>query len=489
MDLLNQKLVLFWSEIDREWKCLDDRCSHRFAPLSEGRVANSCLECAYHGWSFNGDGKCQGVPQAKAGSTGRQVQGYPVRLVNTMLFVWADPVSYESIGKLIAIPTLPVLEKSIESFGDSLCFMRDLPYGYELLGENLLDLSHLPFSHHGVGGLKRDLGVELKFKMLSTSQKSPDAPLYEAELENAATSDPIWLGFSRPIPSEARLNLGFYDPCHVRYTRQTVPGDDSQNSYVILYLCPTAANASRVFLFNVSPFLFPPSPVRGGWKARLQSWTSPAAIKKRLISAITARKFTPLHAHMISHSIFDGDGIFLHKQGDRMQRASLTYKDYDTPSSADVMVNAFRRFANAAGQKTRSVGLDTLAEAIAPTTGYQDNLPRSQMLDRYESHTKHCPICLAGLRQARNKKRRLEILRTALVGALGASSMTLLGAMASLLLWSPASVKGPATVTKVAAAALACSLGGSLSISRGKRQAQAEIDRFYFEDYIHADKN
>lgn len=88
VDLLNKKLVVFWSESEKEWKCLDDRCSHRFAPLSEGRVLkNGCLQCAYHGWEFDGQGKNVKVPQSKTGTGGRNVPGYPIRVQASMIFV------------------------------------------------------------------------------------------------------------------------------------------------------------------------------------------------------------------------------------------------------------------------------------------------------------------------------------------------------------------------------------------------------------------
>ncbi len=41
-------------------------CPHRLAPLSEGRIdEQGCLQCCYHGWSFNGDGSCARIPQAQ----------------------------------------------------------------------------------------------------------------------------------------------------------------------------------------------------------------------------------------------------------------------------------------------------------------------------------------------------------------------------------------------------------------------------------------
>lgn len=37
---------------------LRDRCPHRFAPLSLGKVVNGLVQCPYHGLRFGLDGKC-----------------------------------------------------------------------------------------------------------------------------------------------------------------------------------------------------------------------------------------------------------------------------------------------------------------------------------------------------------------------------------------------------------------------------------------------
>lgn len=44
---------------------LRDRCPHRAAALSEGRMTpDGQLQCAYHGWSFDGQsGICTNIPQ------------------------------------------------------------------------------------------------------------------------------------------------------------------------------------------------------------------------------------------------------------------------------------------------------------------------------------------------------------------------------------------------------------------------------------------
>jgi nitrite reductase/ring-hydroxylating ferredoxin subunit len=35
----------------------------RLAKLSEGQIVDGKLECLYHGWQFDGEGKCVKIPQ------------------------------------------------------------------------------------------------------------------------------------------------------------------------------------------------------------------------------------------------------------------------------------------------------------------------------------------------------------------------------------------------------------------------------------------
>jgi pheophorbide a oxygenase len=66
------------------WVVFEDRCPHRLAPLSEGRIIQPAaaaataaaaggggssgssgggLMCSYHGWTFNPSGTCTAIPQ------------------------------------------------------------------------------------------------------------------------------------------------------------------------------------------------------------------------------------------------------------------------------------------------------------------------------------------------------------------------------------------------------------------------------------------
>ena len=51
---------------------LDDRCPHRGAPLSRGRVRRGAVICPYHGWTFGRGGACLEVPgSAQTGAAAR----------------------------------------------------------------------------------------------------------------------------------------------------------------------------------------------------------------------------------------------------------------------------------------------------------------------------------------------------------------------------------------------------------------------------------
>ncbi|KAL8258508.1 hypothetical protein R6Q59_026461 [Mikania micrantha] len=63
--VLGLDVVVWWDRNQNEWKVFDDRCPHRLAPLSEGRIdQKGRLQCVYHGWCFGGSGDCMFIPQA-----------------------------------------------------------------------------------------------------------------------------------------------------------------------------------------------------------------------------------------------------------------------------------------------------------------------------------------------------------------------------------------------------------------------------------------
>ena len=63
--LLGENIVLFL-DAQGQPAALKDRCCHRTARLSKGRCVNGALECGYHGWTYNGQGRVIRIPQYDA---------------------------------------------------------------------------------------------------------------------------------------------------------------------------------------------------------------------------------------------------------------------------------------------------------------------------------------------------------------------------------------------------------------------------------------
>ena len=148
--LLGRDLVLWWDKVADRWRVFDDQCPHRLAPLSQGRIAeDGLLECPYHGWAFTGEGRCDRIPQQTEDSTAQTSQRACVNALPTterqgLLFVYpGNPENAPNIK-------VPIVEPLNDSPEEWVCIdtFRDLPYDALTLLENVLDVSHVPFTHH-----------------------------------------------------------------------------------------------------------------------------------------------------------------------------------------------------------------------------------------------------------------------------------------------------------------------------------------------------
>jgi len=68
--LLGRDYVV-WRAPGGEVVAAPDRCPHRESPLSLGHVADGCLVCPYHGWTFDGRGACVAIPSNARPENGR----------------------------------------------------------------------------------------------------------------------------------------------------------------------------------------------------------------------------------------------------------------------------------------------------------------------------------------------------------------------------------------------------------------------------------
>jgi phenylpropionate dioxygenase-like ring-hydroxylating dioxygenase large terminal subunit len=159
MQMLGQKFVLF-RDSQKAVYCLSDICAHRGAGLSGGKQVNDCIECPYHGWQFNGSGKCTRIPSAgpAARIPGRaKVDSYPVieRYGLVHVFLGDLPESERP-----AIMEIAEWERDDWRFTNPVVY--DWAINYMRSTENALDPAHAEFVHapiFGNGGVDPDYAL------------------------------------------------------------------------------------------------------------------------------------------------------------------------------------------------------------------------------------------------------------------------------------------------------------------------------------------
>ena len=121
---------------------LEDRCVHRWAPLSIGRVQGDDIVCRYHGFRYGADGRCVHIPTQNAIPKKARVRSYPVLERGPFIWLWTgdDAERHDAPEP----PDLSWVDDPgwVVARGD-----YELHANYMALKENVLDLTHFPFVH------------------------------------------------------------------------------------------------------------------------------------------------------------------------------------------------------------------------------------------------------------------------------------------------------------------------------------------------------
>jgi len=144
--IIDQPLALYRTAAG-EVVALEDRCCHRFAPLSLGRLEGDQLRCMYHGLKFAPDGRCVEIPGQAQIPQSAFVRRYPAQIVGSWVWVWmGDPAAADP--KAIP-PTMALDDPGWRLKAGQL----DYDAHYLLIDDNLLDLSHLSYTHEKTIGM------------------------------------------------------------------------------------------------------------------------------------------------------------------------------------------------------------------------------------------------------------------------------------------------------------------------------------------------
>jgi vanillate O-demethylase monooxygenase subunit len=155
---------------------LQDRCAHRFAPLHMGKiVAGDRIQCGYHGLQFDHTGACVLNPHGSKNIPARaRVRSFPATEKHKAIWVWMGDRSPD----LSKVPDFSVLDNVPELHTTK----RDgftVRANYELIVDNLLDISHTSYLHEGVLGnadtVDSEITIELDGDDVIVSRLARDA--------------------------------------------------------------------------------------------------------------------------------------------------------------------------------------------------------------------------------------------------------------------------------------------------------------------------
>ncbi|KAL8168290.1 hypothetical protein V2J09_009789 [Rumex salicifolius] len=296
LTVFDKQLVLY-RDAAGEFRCYQDRCPHRLAKLSEGQIVDGRLECLYHGWQFEGEGKCVKIPQLPEGAKIPQqacVKTYQVQESQGVVWVWMS-------NSVPANPTkLPWFENFSRPGFRDISTTHDLPYDHSILLENLMDPAHIPISHDRT----------------DWSAKREDAgPLLFDVTERTGRGFAGWWGKHKDQSTPNFLR--FEAPCVLQNNREIVDKNGVTNYFSGLFLCRPSGQGKSMLI------------VRFGSTMR-----SPVS-----------KLFPEWYFHQNASKVFEQDMGFLSSQNEILMKEKSPTKDlYLNLKSSDTWVSEYRRW-------------------------------------------------------------------------------------------------------------------------------------------------
>jgi vanillate O-demethylase monooxygenase subunit len=246
-ELLGEAIVLFRKQ-DGTLAALEDRCVHRHAPLSLGKIEGDHIRCWYHGLRFTSDGKCVEIPGQDTIPPGACVRAYPVVERGGWAWVW--------MGE--AVDANPDLIPPAIGFDNPNWVLKsgqldyDAPQAY--INDNLLDLSHLAYVHANsfgatTGWISRqpktsviDRGVRVERWVRDTP---PLPPLPSLAKYNSID---MWASYDFLIPGVFLMYTSLHPPGTAEASDHGAPtGKPLFNNFTCQAVTPITHDRSRYF--------------------------------------------------------------------------------------------------------------------------------------------------------------------------------------------------------------------------------------------------
>ncbi len=211
--LLNEPVVIF-RDPSGSVAALEDRCCHRAAALSMGRVGPKGLACGYHGLVFDRSGKCVEVPGQTRIPERACVRSYPVVEKDEFIWIWMGDAEKADPSLIVDYPF-----NNDHANWPHKRSVLPVACDYQLLVDNLMDLTHLGYVHSTTIGGDPSTHVNAEMKVSRTKNgvryirwmlDAAPPPTYAKAVPLAARVD-RWQEFELYAPSNVLQFSGALD--------------------------------------------------------------------------------------------------------------------------------------------------------------------------------------------------------------------------------------------------------------------------------------
>jgi len=236
--ICGEKIVFYRNAEDRV-AAVENFCPHRGAPLSLGYVEDGKLVCGYHGLAMGCDGHTLSMP-------GQRVRGFPAiksyAVVERYGFIWVWPGDRAKADPA-KIHHLEWAESPDWAYGGGLYHIK---CGYELMIDNLMDLTHETYVHSGSIG-QREID-----ESPVTTRTEGDHVTTSRFMENIY-APPFWRmalrlnGLADDVPVDRWQICHFHPPSHVMIEVGVAHAGNGG------YHAPDAVKASSVVVDFITP--------------------------------------------------------------------------------------------------------------------------------------------------------------------------------------------------------------------------------------------
>ncbi len=232
VQLMGQAVVL-WRDAQGQPRAWADRCPHRGARLSLGRVCEGQLECAYHGWRFADTGRCVHVPAVPEFVPPASHSAQVFAAQEAYGLVWVRLVDGAHGVPLFAAESDAGLRKVH-------CGPYDVATSAPRIVENFLDMAHFGFVHEGwLGERGRSAIADYTVQATATGLLATNCRAWQPQSHAQATQGAmVEYRYEVTAPYAAVLT---------KVPQAHAAAEAAWRESIALFICPVTAESSRVW--------------------------------------------------------------------------------------------------------------------------------------------------------------------------------------------------------------------------------------------------